>query len=166
MDFISHGLWGGLAFGRRNRRDFFLAVLFGITPDVLSFGIFSFMRIVGLASGIDWSNGPPSEHLIPQYVHLLYNFTHSLVTAAAAFLIVYIVRRKIIWPMLAWPLHILMDIPTHSTRFFATPFLWPISNYRFDGISWGRPYILLPDIAILAILYTIYFIWNRSTRKP
>ena len=32
MDIVSHGLWGALAFGRKNRRSFWLAFGIGLAP--------------------------------------------------------------------------------------------------------------------------------------
>lgn len=165
MDVISHGLWGGIAFGRRKRGYFLWAFLVGIGPDIISFGMFSFMRIMGLVSGPDWSNGPPPMSAIPEYVHTLYDITHSLIVVAAVFTIIYLIRRSIFLPLWAWPLHILIDIPTHSKKFFATPFLWPVSDYRFDGIGWSNPYIFWPNIIALATLYIIYFIYIRWFRN-
>ncbi len=166
MDVISHGLWGGVAFGRKDKRSFWWAFGFGVMPDMLSFGIFSMMRILGLASGPDWSKGLPLDSSIPQYVHSLYNVTHSIFMFAVAFLIVYFVRkRKIFWPMFAWALHICMDIPTHSTRFFATPFLWPISDFRYNGVPWGDPIIFYPNIILLAAAYLWFYFSSRRRQR-
>lgn len=162
MDFISHGLWGGIAFGRKNRRAFFWAFLFGVMPDLLSFGLFSFMRILGLASGPDWSNGLPAMSEIPRYVHTMYDITHSLFIFILALALVLLVTKKVFWPMFAWGLHILMDIPTHSMLFFATPFLWPFSDYKFDGIGWSHPYIFYPNAALLMLLYFLFLYSKRS----
>lgn len=164
MDFISHGLWGGIAFGRKSERFFLFAFLFGIMPDVLSFGILTFMRIFGIAGGPDWSKGHPEMWQIPKIVHDMYNVTHSLFVFAFVFAVVLIVTRKIFWPMFAWFLHILMDIPTHSLRFFPTPFLWPFSDYKFDGVGWGHPYIFYPNIVILLIIYSI-FLYSRRRKR-
>lgn len=161
MDIISHGLWGGVAVGRKNKKSFWLSFLFGVSPDLLSFGIFSAMNILGLVSGPDWSAGPPAAESIPQYVHTLYNITHSLVTFAVVFGIVWILRKKPLYELLAWPLHILMDIPTHSTQFFPTPFLWPFVDYRVDGIPWSHPYIFFPNWIFLIVLYLYFFVYKR-----
>ncbi len=40
MDIFSHGLYGGVAFGRISKRDYITAFLFGIAPDLLAFGTF------------------------------------------------------------------------------------------------------------------------------
>jgi hypothetical protein len=159
MDILSHGLWGGAAFGRKNKKDFWWAFFFGIAPDLFSFGIFTAMTVLGFASGPDWSGGPPSESAIPTYVHDLYHFTHSFVIFALAFAAVWVFRRKAFLPMLAWPLHIIVDIPTHSTNFFPTPFLWPFfDNLRVDGIPWSHPMIFIPNVVLLAAVYLWFFV--------
>ncbi len=165
MDIISHGLWGGLAVGRKNKKSFWLSFLFGVSPDLLSFGIFSAMNILGLVSGPDWSGGPPPADSIPQYVHTLYNITHSLVTFAVVFGLVWLLRKKPLYELLAWPLHILMDIPTHSTQFFPTPFLWPFVDYRVDGIPWSHPYIFFPNWIFLILLYLYFFVFRKRYAK-
>lgn len=47
------------------------------------------------------------------------------------------------WPRwaLAWAIHILVDIPTHSRKNWAPQFLWPFSAVTVDEISW--PELLL-----------------------
>jgi hypothetical protein len=49
MDILSHGLWGAIAFGRRDRPSFWLAFLLGLAPDLLSFGILYFAVSLGMA---------------------------------------------------------------------------------------------------------------------
>ncbi len=166
MDIISHGLWGGVAFGRKNKRDFWWSFGFGIAPDLFSFGIFSAMSVLGVVSGPDWSAGPPDPSTIPQYVHSLYNITHSLVIFAFVFGIVWAIRKKPWLPMLAWPLHILVDMPTHSTEFFPTPFLWPFfNNVRIDGVPWSHPWIFAPNVVLLAGLYLWFFVYPSVARR-
>lgn len=157
MDTLSHGLWGGLLVGRNSKRDFWSAMAFGMGSDLLSFGIFTGMTALGLVSGLDWSAGPPNPNLVPEYVHQLYNVTHSLVTFVLVFGIVWAVRKKPYLPMLAWPLHILLDIPTHSTAFFPTPFLWPLLSYKINGVSWAHPIIFFSNWAALVAGYIWWF---------
>lgn len=164
MDILSHGLWGGAAFGRSVKKNFWLAFFIGISPDLFSFGIFSAMNFLGLVSGPDWSNGPPDASTIPQYVHSLYNITHSLIVFVAVFLLVWVIRKKPLYEMLAWPLHILMDIPTHSTRFFPTPFLWPVAEYKIDGVPWSHPWIFFPNWILLILIYSYFFFKKRRLK--
>src|SRR5438477_11668878 len=138
MDTLAHGLWGCAAFGQRRnqwRRAFWL----GMAPDLLSFGPFFLTRIGDI--GERWANhrfGPPDPSIIPAYVYHAYNVTHSLVVWAALFLVVSKWRGNWFWPLAAWGLHVLCDIPTHSTRFFPTPYLWPLPTPFYDGHSWGN----------------------------
>lgn len=161
MDTLSHGLWGGLLFGRKSKRDFWAAFAFGVGPDLFSFGIFTGMTALGLVSGLDWSSGPPNPNLVPEYVHQLYNVTHSLLVFAITFGAVWLMRKKPYWPMLAWAFHIVLDIPTHSTAFFPTPFLWPIWGYRVNGISWAHPIIFFANWVLLVVGY----VFTRYKRR-
>jgi hypothetical protein len=163
MDIVSHGLWGGVAFGRKKKSDFYLAFFFGILPDLLSFGVHTIAIFLGLSPRIDWSHGHPSMDEIPAYVHNLYNVSHSLVIFTIVFTMIWVIRKKTFLPFLAYGLHLLVDIPTHSTKFFATPFLWPLSDYRFNGWQWGQPMIFIPNVVLLFSAYIIWFIaWKKK----
>ncbi len=163
MDFISHGLYGGIAFGRRSKRQYLTAFIFGMIPDLLSFGPFFIMSFLGITKRLSFSSGPPSPALIPTYVHVLYNITHSLVIAFLIIGIASLVFGRRIWPLGAWPLHVLMDIPTHTSAFFPTPFLWPISNFTFSGISWASPIVFIPNVLVLVTLYFVFFLTRHTT---
>lgn len=158
MDIISHGLYGGVAFGRLSKRDYITAFFFGIAPDLFSFGIFF---VANLVSG--GTMGKPHLESIPQYVHSAYDVTHSLVVYAVVVAILwYFGKKHLAWLTLAWPLHILVDIPTHDTTFFPTPFLWPVSNFHIDGVSWGQPMIFIPNVILILFLYTYWYIRRRK----
>lgn len=159
MDIISHGLWGSIAFGRSGIRSFWTAFFFGVMPDLFSFGLFTIATFLGISGRVPWGNGePPPMNAIPPYVHDLYNITHSLIIFALVFTLVWFLREKRpYWLMAGWGLHILVDVPTHSYQFFPTPFLWPFSDYRFDGTPWGNASILLPNVTLLIIVYGIFF---------
>ena len=165
MDTLSHGLWGGIAFGRKSRKLFWQSFAFGVVPDILSFGIFFVLTFLGFASRPNWASGPPPADAIPSYIYTLYDLTHSLVIFAVVFLVVWLLLRKPVYTMLAWPLHILVDIPTHSLQFFPTPFLWPLfDGIRVDGIPWSHPYIFIPNVVFLAVLY-FWFYWKSKKER-
>ena len=86
--------------------------------------------------------GRPSREELPYWVYDLYDISHSMVTALVFIAIAYKINKDFAWPMLAWPMHIIVDFFTHSIEFFPTPILWPISDYRFDGVPWSNPYVL------------------------
>ena len=154
MDTISHGLYSVfLVKGIFKKGKLWLAFLFGILPDIIPFGIPFIQKII---SGISFSKDNPSQ-LILSYTHFLYNFTHSIVIAFVIFGLIYLFKKRIYVWMLGWPLHILVDIPTHSNAFFPTPLLYPISNFTINGIGWGNPYIFFPNWILIAVLFFIVF---------
>jgi hypothetical protein len=163
MDIVSHGLWGGVAFGQKHKKSFWIAFAFGVAPDLFSFGIFFVQRI--FMGGLDFSHhGPPELSSIPAYVDTLYNITHSLVVFAVVFGVVSLLLKRPVIEMLAWPLHIVLDTATHSSAFFPTPFLWPISDFHVDGTSWGHPLIFFPNLALLFVAY-IWFYYSKRKKK-
>ena len=165
MDIVSHGLWGGIAFGRTHRRNFWLAFFFGILPDLFSFGPFFVSVYLGFVERPHFSQEPPDPSLIPAYVHRAYSVTHSLVVFLFAFALIWLVFRKPIWEACAWGLHIIFDIFTHSYRFFPTQFLWPMSDVKVNGWPWGMPAIFIPNVILLALLYAWFLLRQRKGPK-
>ncbi len=153
MDFVSHGLWGSIAFGRKSRSSFGLAFVIGMAPDLLSFGVLYVAATLGLSPQPDFSRGTPPESTIPPYVHHLYNYTHSFVVFLAVFFLVWLLLKRPIWELGAWGLHVLTDIPLHSYAFFPTPVLWPFSDWKFDGRQWMTPGVLIPNFVLLSLFY-------------
>jgi hypothetical protein len=158
MDIVSHGLYGWAVFGNKNKKEFRLSAGFGILPDLLAFGLPVAVSVVTMISwGSVALSKPGMPHYEPSYVHAIYNVTHSLIIRAIAFLTLRLIFKKPIKASYARLLHILIDIPTHSLAFFATPFLWPISTYKFDGIPRSNKIIFIPNIIILVGIYIFYF---------
>ena len=146
MDTLFHGVVGamlcsraGLAGGRRGPVDergrrqlldwtFWVALFFGVFPDLASLGIhFSLDWFAG--NGVRW-------HGIHGFIFTLYNLTHSLAGMAVGIGGLVMWKRALWLPALAWPIHVLMDLPTHGSGSFMTPILWPFSDWRFRGWSW------------------------------
>lgn len=167
MDIVSHGLWGALVFGRKGRTSFWLAFGIGLAPDLFSFGILWIAATLGLSPKPDFSHGTPPESTIPPYVHHLYDVTHSFVVSLAMFAILWLVMKRPVWELGAWGLHVLVDIPTHSFAFFPTPFLWPLSDWKFDGWQWNQSTILIPNFTVLLLLYGWFLLQQgRPVFKP
>ncbi len=165
MDILSHGLWGAATLGRKNKKSFWTAFLFGIFPDAFAFGLPISHLFFSMLSGqtADFIRTPNEGYAnIPSYVFTLYDISHSLVIFTVLFLLVWAIRKRPLWEMLAWGLHIVMDIFTHSDIFFPTPFLWPISSFHVNGYSWGHPVIFFPNITLLAILYGFWWYQHRK----
>ena len=158
MDIFAHGLWTYAIFHKK--KYVWLAVLFGLLPDILSFGIIFVMNLVNR----NFHSGPPAIHTLPKWLFAAYNLTHSLVMFFVIFVLIYILTRKWFWALTAWGIHILIDIPTHSLRYFPTPFLWPLSDYVFNGISWGTPWFMLVNYSALMIVFVL-IAHNRAKER-
>lgn len=152
MDLISHGLWGGLVLGRKG--NYWLAALLGMLPDLIAFAPYWATRILWGGQGFV----PPAVY--PDWVVTLYNSTHSLIIAGVVFCFLCWLREDIALIFLAWPLHIVFDIPTHSADCFPTRFLFPLSNLYFDGMHWRNFPVTLVNWAAIALFY-----WLQRSRK-
>ncbi len=155
MDVVSHGLWGGVLFGRKSKVQWRVACLLGSGPDIVAFGPFLVSQIGSSA----WVKFPP-------YVHQSYDVTHSLVVWAAVTGIVWILRKSFPWILCPWALHSLCDIPLHSIDFFPTPYLWPFSTPFYNGTSWGRPGFILGNYLALMATYAVSARLRRRKSGP
>lgn len=155
MDFISHALWGGVAFGQRTRKAFFTAAGISILPDVMTEGLFGGLYLLDLGHMPGWENGHPAFTSYPLWAQNFYNLTHSAIVFALCFLLIWMFARKPVWITGAWGLHILIDIPTHSLDLFPTPFLWPICEYKLNGISWHNPIVFGANLLLLVGAFTL-----------
>ena len=153
MDTLSHALWGKGFFGYRKYR--WYSFLFGALPDLFSFGIYFIHSIFFSSSPV---MGRPTRSEIPEWVYSLYDISHSLVIASIIIFIAYKIHKEFAFPMLAWPAHIILDFFTHSIEFFPTPILWPISDFKFDGIPWSNPIIFFTNVLLIFLL----FIYRRK----
>lgn len=156
MDFVSHALWGGISFGRKNRRIFIIAAGVSIMPDILTEGLFFVLYLLNIGGMPGWEQGHPNIGDYPLFAQTLYNVTHSFIIFIAVWGAIGILFKRLVWMVAAWGLHILIDIPTHSLALFPTSFLWPVSEIKVNGIGWHNPIILAIDIVLLI---TAYMIW-------
>jgi len=166
MDIVSHGLWGGLALGRKKGKVFLAAFSLSVLPDILAEGVMFSLVFLGAPGMPSLDHGHPRLYEFPQYAQNFYNLTHSLAVFLALFLFIWLLRRKPFLLLSAWALHILIDIPTHSLELFPTPFLWPLSEVKFSGIGWREPTVMIPNILLLLLLYTLWFLHDRRHRTP
>ena len=147
MDILAHFLWTFALFFKR--KDRWLAGLFGILPDFISFGPHFILSFI--AGNVLF--GRPELSNIPGSVFLLYNLTHSLVIFSLVVLVVYLLTKKIHWFMFGWGLHVIIDIPSHTKDFFPTPFLYPLPQPYVNGIHWSNPTFMSINYSLLAIVY-------------
>ena len=166
MDVVAHGLWGVTLFYAQGRKKFLAAVLIGMAPDLLSFGVFFAthpewltLRLAGRVSG------PPPLTLLPPYVFYAYNLSHSLVVWAVSFFLLWALSKKPPWLLSAWLLHVLCDIPTHASSYFPTPFLWPFPTPYVNGIPWFTPWFMAVNYAALFAGYCVLFFYFRGKTR-
>ncbi|MBI4439795.1 hypothetical protein HY638_02385 [Candidatus Woesearchaeota archaeon] len=157
MDFIAHGFWSYIIFHRTKKALY--AVFFGLLPDIVSWGPYFFYRLFTGASF-----GKPDISQIPSWTYTLYGIGHSLIVWLAIIGIVYLILRRVPVYLYAAPLEVLMDIPTHSQEFLPTPFLWPVSDWAFPGISWGQWWFMVLNYSLIAI-FMVYILNEKRTEK-
>ncbi len=157
MDYFAHIAWSYILFNKTRKP--FYAVLFGVLPDSVSWLLYT---IFLLFNGETFRQ---SAHRIPDWVFTLYNISHSFFTFAFVLLIVYLIWKTIPIYIWAWPIHILIDIPTHTREFLPTPFLWPISEWVFPGISWGTPWFMFTNWMLIAFSLTLIVILRKKKSK-
>ncbi|MBI3232259.1 MAG: hypothetical protein HYZ51_04235 [Candidatus Doudnabacteria bacterium] len=167
MDILAHGLWSNIALYKKYPGDYqkrLVAVLFGVLPDVIPF-VPSVTYLLLNRAQFSFYNALYSQAWVFVWARGVYNFTHSFVIFVLVSVIVMVARKgRIYWPMLAWGLHILMDLFTHP-NFFRTPFLFPISTYRVPfGLSWGHPAIMIPQYSFFLVWYAWWFIKSRKLK--
>jgi hypothetical protein len=84
----------------------------------------------------------------------LYQFSHSLVIFVLIFILAWVFSGRPRYELLGWALHIFIDIPSHTIDFFPTPFLFPISDYRFPyGVQWSNVWFMLINYSLLLIIW-------------
>lgn len=154
------------------------AAFWGIFPDLFAFTPAFLWFVYEVATGhFSIANLPRPEHAEPvprdtlpifRLASALYNISHSAVVFFAVVLLVYLMRRLrrarmapataatlVPRELFGWLLHVLIDIPTHTYRFYPTPFLWPISGWKFDGLSWATPWFMVVNYSALIIIYLL-----------
>jgi len=167
MDIVAHALWTTAAATtarRRMGRPLHLgwAVFWGVFPDVFSFAIPATLRIWWYVSGASQSLMPDAHtthHF--QFVWRLYDCSHSLLVFAATFGFVWLLFGRPVLELFGWGLHILIDIPTHQ-GIFAPHFLWPLSNYRFEGIRWESHWFQSVNYGVLMVV--LVWLWLQAKR--
>lgn len=170
MDVFSHGIWSALAAKAANKKikkplNVWLAAFWGIFPDIFAFTIPFIWLFWNLALGnMNFSDfprpeesEPPTEVKFPIFnlASLLYNFSHSLIVFILIFALFWLIKRRLVLELSAWFFHILIDIPTHSYKFYPTPFLWPVSDFKFDGFLWSEPWFMILNYSALAVVFIL-----------
>lgn len=173
MDILAHMLWanygarvGNEKLAKKNKRLINLGwvTFWGVFPDLFAFIIPFCMAFVSVILGGQSFQALRNHHGLTSgfdIASFLYQFSHSLVIWALVFTVVWILSKRPRLVLLGWLLHILIDIPSHAASFYPTPFLFPISNYRFlHGVSWGNKWYMIINYSLLLIV-TLYFSFKK-----
>ena len=149
MDTFSHALWGKALFGYRGAR--FSPFFFGAAPDLIAFVPYFIFKLIKSSNAKLF--GKPEIAELPNWVLILYDFSHSFVTSFIVLGILFFFKKRILaFASLSWSFHILLDFPFHTKEFFPTKIFWPISDIYYDGISWGIPQVWLTNILLLFLI--------------
>jgi hypothetical protein len=166
MDIIAHGLWAaaGATAARKSanaRMRVGGTVWWAMFPDLLAFGppvAIGLWLLVRGEADFQSMRGGHLPHL--GFGVQLYPAGHSLVVFLLVFAAVSLMARRLVLELLGWLSHIVIDIFTHSYRYYATRFLWPVADYRFNGIPWWTPWFWCCTYAALAIVYLL--LWRKG----
>ena len=177
MDILAHTLWTNAGARAANkvaekrgkpwRVSLGWTTFMGVMPDLFAFTVpfvIAIYRAVFL--GVPFVRGPQALDVggfdLAAY---LYQFSHSVVIWALVFVLVWVLSRRPRWELLGWLLHILIDIPSHSITFYPTPFLFPISEYRFPyGVSWANRWYMLINYSALLLVWGRILLRKRASR--
>jgi len=180
MDIFSHALWTGLSSRAVNLKikkplSVRMAAFWGIFPDLLAFTPLFFWVVFNLISGsFAWNHIPrpsqmepfsPDTPLIFRITSVFYNISHSIIIFLLVAAVLLILNRFIFsdslkfrrppWEMAGWLFHIIIDIPTHTYEFYPTPFLWPVSGWKFSGFHWDAPWFIALNYSAIIIFFIV-----------
>lgn len=146
---IIHGIIGYLLYDMKG-------LIYAILPDLIGFGYYFFRLLMNYKKYINdnilkilsFKNiSPKKMNTLDWY---LYDISHSLVLWI---ILLYLLKDKAIYTAI---IAIVMDIILHSTSrgdWRGPTFLYPISNYVFDGYSWDKPIGILITIILTLLIY-------------
>ncbi len=173
MDIFAHAIWTNILARTAQKRaesrhkkllQIGWATFWGIFPDLFAFTISFAIGVIGLVKGVGFMYG--RETIATGLAPVLYQYSHSLVIWFAVFCIVSIFYKRPRWELLGWALHIIIDIPSHGGGFYLTPFLFPISDYKFIyGVSWANPIFMLVNYSALLIAWGGLLFYKYKKKK-
>jgi hypothetical protein len=163
MDILAHGLWAGLgvrALARRRpvaRRAAAATVALALLPDLIHMlPVLAWVLGGGGTAAELWRYAialPGQEPGMPAWVgtaaHHLHCMLHSGLLALCVTAALWRWRASLGLPLAGWWSHILIDVLTHSSDYYASPVLYPLSYEGFDGLAWNTPWFMAANYAAL-----------------
>lgn len=186
MDTLAHALWTWLLYKLLAAKTATtingkLAIFWGVFPDLFAFTVQSVLLLGNLALGrINFEDSlyllthlktsDSLEERLPVFrlTLLLYAIGHSALVFFIIFTLTLIIFRRMQWELVAWLLHIGIDVITHSHKqFYAPAFLWPFSLWTLNGISWNTTWFFLGNYSAIVIAYFLVrkFVHPNEKRK-
>ncbi len=167
MDILAHTLWANAGAREANKiaekknKTFRISPawtgFWGVFPDFFAFTIPFIIGIYNMLFNPAYEGGFGRHHIQVQGFDIaayLYQFSHSLVIWVFVFLSVWFFSKRPRYELLGWALHILIDIPSHALAFYPTPFLFPISEYRFPyGVQWSNMWYMIINYTLLLTVW-------------
>lgn len=156
MDVISHWLWGMAA--TRGKVSWKVAGPMGVLPDLVAFIPASIYTMANGLERVSVDDDTVTSDM-PAIAWDIYQWSHSFTIVAILYLSAFLIlknrgcensHRMSFFFVLPWIIHILTDIPGHTIHFFPTPFLYPFSEFMFDGVRWSTPWFFFTNVALLA----------------
>lgn len=165
MDILAHALWAGVGTavaGRRipiSRPAAVGIVALAVLPDIVQLfpllplvvagdGTLAMLRAFVLAVPGQEPTLPPIVALLSHHLHCI---MHSAVVAGLVTLLLWLPHRRFWIPLAGWWGHIVIDVFTHSTAYYAVPVLYPFTERGFDGLAWNEPWFLALNYIALAL---------------
>ncbi|MFC1887824.1 hypothetical protein ACFLYK_03345 [Candidatus Cloacimonadota bacterium] len=163
MDILAHSLWSiALIPGDQIAAK----VVLGLTPDLAVFGPQLLLMIFKKKSRpkfkdreqmMEWFDRKDNR-----WVKTLYRWTHSLVIWTVLIIPAFILFSKSgsppPWFLLGAPLHIILDIPTHTKKSFPVQFLTPFSRLQINGFHWSGRNMLILNYSLIAIAILLRYV--------
>ena len=182
MDVVSHAIWGRhLTHGRLNWK---VAAAMAVIPDLLAFVPSAIVQLLSGKPRVEIDETTQTSDL-PSIAWQMYQISHSLVWTFVLFLCIwgaleYIMKKQqrellksgkylqaemkpraaATLLIIPWISHIIIDMPTHTHRFFPTPFLMPFSDFMIDGIMWSTWWVW--GLNVIAIIVVWKFLNHRT----
>jgi len=158
MDVFAHSLWSLILLPGPPSVEI---VALGIAPDIIVFATSLTKQAIkgkmqpGFKTRkemMQWYNRKENK-----WVLNFYKWTHSLVVWIALLIPIFFIWIKftgnVPWFLLAAPIHILMDIPTHNNNSFPVQFLTPLSNFKVNGLHWSKPIVFIGNYGLIIVAF-------------
>ena len=180
MDIVAHALWAGAAASwlRRKkpeitRKGVAATVGFAVLPDLAAIVpalLWSFTEAAPLQFLYAHITAVPgTQPGMPSVADNLANHLHctfhSVIVAGAVTAAVWWKRPRLLFPLLGWWMHILLDVPTHSEDYYPVPVFYPLTYWGFDGVAWTEPWMLALNYLALVATYAALLLSRRRVRS-